>query len=140
MAKRDLNELITEQLNDFKSPHFAEGSFGTLHGGTYAVDGYRFFHVQLLGSLQIKTAKGCTLHFSGKSGEFSRMSESRDIETRYSKTLQKGMTEFDFALDKEDVKLLENCDQIRIVFPKLFGKTQCEFTVNNKAYLQKVLK
>jgi hypothetical protein len=136
----DPNERITELLKDFKSPHFAEGATGTLHGGTYAVDGYRFFHVQLLGDFQIKTAKGCTLHFSGKTGEFSRPSESRDIETRYSKTLQKGMTEFDFALDKEDIKLLESCEQIRIVFPKLFGKTQCEFTVNNKAHLQKVLK
>ncbi len=136
----DLNARITELLKDFKSPHFAEGPVGTLHGGTYAVDGYRFFHVQLLGDFQIKTGKGCTLHFSGKAGEFSRSSESRDIETRYSKTLQKGMTEFDFALDKEDIKSLESCEQIRIVFPKLFGKTQCEFTVNNQAFLQKVLK
>ena len=140
MAKHNLQELITEQLKDFDSPHFAEGSDGTLHGGTYSVNGYRFFHMQLVGKLQIKTAKGCTLFCSGKNGDWSRGSESRDIETKYSKSLQKGITEFDFALDKEDVKMLEASESIRIVFPKLFGKTVCDFTVNNRAFLQKVLK
>lgn len=140
MAKSSLSETITEQLKDFNSPHFAEGPKGTLHGGTYDVDGYRFFHFQLLGSLEVKTSKGCTLHFFGKEGEFTRMSESRDIETKFSKTLQKGMTQFDIALDKEELKALLSCEKIRIVFPKLFGKTECEFTVNNPTYLQKILK
>lgn len=140
MAQRDLNEIITEKLKDYKTPAFAEGPSGTLHGGVYSVDGFRFFHVQLLGNVQVKTGKGCTLHFSGKKGDSTRKSESRDIETQYSKTLQKGMTEFDFTLDKEDIKMLQDCEKIRIVFPKLFGKSEHDFTVINKTYLTAALK
>jgi len=127
-AKRNLDKLVTPKIQAFDEPSFATGEFGTLHGGTYTVDGYSFLNIKFFGSPRIKTVKGCTLTFSGKSSEYTVQSETKEIDSYYSESMQKGITEFELFLDDETRKeLRQGVQSVSITFPKLFGKTTYSF-------------
>ena len=129
-AQRNLDKLVTPKIEAFDEPSFAEGESGTLHGGTYEVDGYRFLQIVLFGSPKIKTQKGCTLTFKGMTSDFTVQSETREIESYYSESLQKGLTQFELFLDNDMRKeFRKGVKSISITFPKRFGKTTHVFDV-----------
>lgn len=129
-ANRNLDKLVTPKIEAFDEPSFAEGESGTLHGGTYVVDGYTFLQIVLYGSPKVKTTKGCTLTFSGTTLDLTVQSETREIESYYSESLQKGLTQFELFLDDDLRKeFRKGVKTISITFPKRFGKTTHSFDV-----------
>ncbi len=135
--KRDLDAIVTPKIEAFKEPSFAKGDVGTLHGARTDTNGYKFLRIRLFGSPQVKVVKGCTLTFSSPDTHFTLKSDTKDIESYYSKSLGKGITEFEIYLsDKELTLLKQRVEKISVDFGKsgLFKRMAFDFNVDSKKF------
>lgn len=136
-AQDFIDKVAIKKIEAFRKPSFASGDEGSLHGERSDADGYKFLRVTLFGSPKIKSVKGCTLEFKNNSGVTIKCSsDTKDIESEYSDTLSKGLTEFEIYLDDELYQSLKKpMNSVTITFPKkLFGKVVCTFDLQSKAF------
>jgi hypothetical protein len=137
---REANKLVdktaTEQVEGFKAPILGKGEAGTLHAGRSDANGYRFLQVVLFGSPKVKVVKGCSLEFETSKGTISCKSDTKDIESIYSETLEKGLTAFEIYLDDELFRQMKSpIKSVKMTFPrKLFGKDSFTFEVRSKEF------
>lgn len=135
--KNDLEASRVPQIKAYNVPSFGEGEVGTLHGGRSDSNGYKFLTIHLFGSPKVKVVKGCTVTFNGPDGSFTIKSDTKDIESYYSSKLQKGVTEFEIFLDKDNLTQLKKpIDEMTLDFGKsgLFKKHQYSFKVDGKKF------
>ncbi len=135
--KNDLDAVRAPQIEKYNVPSFGEGEFGTLHGGRSDTNGYKFLTVHLLGTPKIKVVKGCTVTFEGPEGSFTMKSDTKDIETFYSDSLKKGVTEIELFLDKDNLALLKKpINKMTLDYGKsgLFKKHSYSFDVDAKKF------
>lgn len=128
--QRDLDASIRPQLEAYNEPSFAKGEAGTLHAARTDTNGYKFLRIRIFGSPKVKVKKGCTAHFTGPGTDFTLTSDTKDIESYYSKSMQKGITEFEFYLDKDALALFKQpVEHITLNFGKsgLFKQMVYEF-------------
>ena len=135
-ANKFIDGVATKKVKDFNQPSFGEGPMGTLHGERSDADGYKFLRIKLFGAPLVKTVKGCRLEFKNDSGSIVCNSDTKDIESVYSHTLVKGITEFEIYLDDELHKSLKkSINSVSITFPKkLFGKDVYSFEIKHKSF------
>lgn len=135
--QRDLDASVTPKIEAYNEPSFATGDVGTLHGARTDANGYKFLRIRLFGSPAIKVVKGCKITFSAPGTEFSLTSDTKDIESYYSKTIQKGITEFEIYLKEEDLVLLkQRVEKITLDFGKssFFKRLVFDFNVDSKKF------
>ena len=135
-AQDFVDKVAIKKIQDFRKPSFGKGEVGTLHGERSDADGYKFLRITMFGSPKIKSVKGCTLEFQSKSGTIKCSSDTKDIESEYSETLSKGITEFEIYLDDELYQALKKpVTSVTVTFPKrLFGKEVCSFEIHSKVF------
>lgn len=135
-AKAFLDKVNTKKVQEFNKPSFGEGDVGTLHGERSDANGYKFLRITLFGSPKIKSVKGCTLDFQSNIGAITCSSDTKDIESVYSDTLTKGITEFEIYLDDELYQSLKKpITSVTISFPKRpFGKHVCSFEIQSSVF------
>jgi len=137
---REANKLVdktaTAQVESFKAPILGKGEAGTLHAGRSDANGYRFLQIVLFGTPKVKCVKGCTLEFETSKGTISCSSDTKDIESIYSETLEKGLTPFEIYLDDELFQQLKSpIKAVNVTFPrKLFGKDKYSFSIDSAKF------
>ena len=135
--KRDLEAKIIPQLEAYNEPSFGKGEVGTLHGARTDANGYKFLRIRLFGTPQIKVVKGCKVTLSGPDTKFAIVSDTKDIESFYSKTLGKGITELELYLKEEDLpKFKQRVETIHLDFGKsgFFKKLEFDFNIDSKKF------
>ncbi|NVK65432.1 MAG: hypothetical protein HWE22_12645 [Flavobacteriales bacterium] len=137
-AKEFVDRAATEQVQKFNEPSFGKGDAGTLHGARTDANGYKFLHITLFGTPNIKVVKGCNLQFESSKGTISCHSDTKDIESIYSTTLGKGITSFEIYLDESLYQSLKSpVTAVDITFPrKLFRKDSFTFTIDPSIFLK----
>ena len=137
---REANKLVdrtaTEQVEAFKAPVLGKGEAGTLHAGRSDANGYRFLQIVLFGSPKVKVVKGCSLEFETSQGTITCSSDTKDIESIYSETLEKGLTAFEIYLDDDLFRQMKSpIRSVKMTFPrKLFGKDIFTFEVDKNKF------
>lgn len=129
--------MVAPKVKAFNEPSFATGEAGTLHGARTDANGYKFLRIRLYGSPEIKTFKGCEVAFSGSRKSVKLKSDTKEIESYYSQSLKKGITEFEVYLSDEDLANLKmDVDTITIDFGKagFFKRLEYSFRVDAKKF------
>jgi hypothetical protein len=102
--------LVRPKVAAYNEPSFASGDVGTLHGKRTDANGYKFLRIHLYGSPEIKVFKGCKATFEysklGNKSSFVLNSDTKEIESYYSTSLRKGITEIEFYLTDPDFHYL----------------------------------
>lgn len=142
-AKRDLEKLIRPKVENYNEPSFANGEVGTLYGKRTDANGYKFLRIHLYGSPEIKVFKGCKAIFEGSQLDqnnvtFTLNSDTKEIESYYSTSLRKGITEIEFYLTDPDLNYLmqHTFDTVTLDFGKsgFFRREKHMFHINLEAF------
>jgi len=139
-------DFIRPKVQAFNEPSFGIGDAGTLHGKRADANGYAFLRIILFGTVNVKIFKGCTVIFTNTTTKknIEIASDTQEIESYFSESLGKGMTEFEIYLKAEQFEQLrqQSHDSLTINFGKtgIFKREKYTFEVDTtqfSALLQK---
>ncbi|MFT6501466.1 MAG: hypothetical protein ACJASQ_001578 [Crocinitomicaceae bacterium] len=118
-VKKDLEKLVRPKVLEFDEPAFALGNEQRLSGERSDSAGFKFLTLKVYGPHNINTFKGCVVTFNDKSSQLELRSDSKEIKTYYSHSLELGITEFELFLDEEILAFLRrSIESISIQFGK----------------------
>ena len=87
-----------------------ESQDGHLYIGFNEISGYLFLETLLASSIPIKTFDGAELNFKSTNGDFSLVSDTKELASEFSKQLNRHMTECSFDITEDLIKRLQKRD------------------------------
>lgn len=120
LANLDLDKMMKAKIESFQDKSIAANDRFELFCETREINGFHFLNIKLLGPFDIHTYDGCNLTFVSNMGSYELESDTMEIDTDFSASLNIGITEFDIDLEDELLKLIRNevLESIRIQFKK----------------------
>lgn len=87
-----------------------ESQDGHLYMAFNEISGYLFLETLLASSIVIKTFDGATLDFKSTNGDFSLISDTKELASEFSKHVNRHMTECSFDITEDYIKRLQKRD------------------------------
>ncbi len=87
-----------------------ESKDGHLYMGFNEISGYLFLETLLASSISVKTYDGATLDFKSANGNFSLISDTKELASEFSKQVNRHMTECTFDITEEQIKRIQKRD------------------------------
>lgn len=118
--RKESDKLSTERISTFEGIPVAVNDHFKIFAHAFELNGFKFAKFILIGPLKVNTKEGCNIIIGIDHQELPPIeSDSTEIKTDYSITLSKGITEFDFDLEEELHKKINerNITSISISFP-----------------------
>lgn len=105
-TERAYNEPLTEaKIAQIPGEQLATSEAGGIWAGIQELNGYVFMELIVLDTVKIKTFKGATLTFVGET-ELSLTSDTQEINSEFSDTFNRWLTQISFEISKKDVNFL----------------------------------
>lgn len=101
------NENVMQVVDGQK---IGESIDGHLYMAFNEISGYLFLETLLASSIAIKTFDGATLEFKSTNGDFSLISDSKELASEFSKPVNRHMTECSFDITEDLIKRLQQRD------------------------------
>jgi hypothetical protein len=116
MANQNYDLLVTERINASQDNLVGENENYKLFIDYVSINGFEFLQFNVISQLKVKTLKGCKVSFINTNKTISIDSDSEEIESEYSNTLQQSIFTFDVDLEEELVDFIndETIDSIEI--------------------------
>lgn len=96
-----------EKIENIGGSKLAESDEGMVYGGIDDLNGYLFLETVFLSRISLKTLKGATLSFIGKS-DFKLTSDTQEIESDFSKVSNRFMTKISFDISENEIHQIKD--------------------------------
>jgi hypothetical protein len=103
------DRLVARAIRKFKGEPAASGDEGELYARAFWSCGYLFFKFVIIGTFRIMVLDdGLKVRFSGNGKEKTVDADQTMIETEFSRTLNKGITEFDILVEEDMMEFIRS--------------------------------
>lgn len=103
---RDLEKMVRPNVLAFDEPAFALSNKQRLSGERSDSSGFKFLRLKIYGHHNFETYKGCVVVFEGELSKLELKSDTKEIVSYYSYSLELGITEFELFLEEESFTFL----------------------------------
>lgn len=116
MANHNYDLLVTERINASQDNLVGENENYQLYIDYVSLNGFEFLQFNVISQLKVKTLKGCKVSFISSNQTITLESDSLEIESENSKTLQLSIFTFDIDLEEDLITFIneETIDSIEV--------------------------
>ena len=135
--RTEADKLTAEKINKFVGLPLASNDDSKIFAYYFEVNGFKFIKIKIIGPLKVETFEGCKVIFEGINESIEIESDSTEINTDYSFSLKKGITEFDADLEENLIEMIihERLKSISIAF----NRTIIKFSIEDISILKSLV-
>lgn len=102
-------DTVTEsKIENVKGEKIATSVNGGIWAAIHELSDYTFLDLIVIGTMKIKTFKGCEILFEGNKNELKLISDTKEIESGFSNVSNRYITEISFDVTHSDIDFILN--------------------------------
>jgi len=137
LANQEADKIATEKIRSFSGTLIATSENGKVYAKSYELNGFNFMQFSIIAPFYIETSKGCTVTFYSDQEMLDIESDTLEILSDVSNTLNLALTEFEIEIEQELTSFIPTSGVIEIAF--IFKSTKEIFRVTDLSRLNKLI-
>jgi hypothetical protein len=137
LAGLEASKIATEKIKTFSGIVVATSENGKVYAENNELNGFKFLKFSIIGPFSIETSNGCIVTFISDNEKLQIESDTTDIYSDISNTLDLALTEFEIDVDQELVSFFTKSSVKEIILK--FNLVTKKFLVSDLNQLESLI-
>lgn len=137
LANQEADKIATEKIRGFSGVIIPTSKTGRVYAEFNELNGFNFLKFSIIGPFNIETTSGCAVTFFSDQGKVDIESDTEEILSDVSNTLDLALTEFEIGVEQELISFVLESKITEIEF--VFSSAKVRFAVPDSGQLNKLI-